>query len=162
MEKFNVLPLGQNPVQNYLNDRMQLGEVLEQILQQTGPADIVVSTFSTAEEFLTKVHRLRSKGLISSAILYTDHKAAEKTAKILTMVRNVFDEVYFVRNHSKIMIIKGYAYNVVVLTSQNQTRGNRLESYTIFADNCYLSDIEGVLEQLPKYELPWTQNTTTI
>ena len=45
-------PLSDVPLQAYLDNRLQLFDVLEFILAQTGPAKVYVSTFSTSEEFL--------------------------------------------------------------------------------------------------------------
>jgi hypothetical protein len=46
------------------------------------------------------------------------------------MLRTSYDEVRFCPNHSKVMVIEG-DFPVVVISSQNQTRGNRLENYAI-------------------------------
>ena len=128
------------PVQVILTDTFQLGYVLDRLLAFTGAADITVSTYSTGEEFLRKLIALRAKGLIKRARLYTDFKAAEKTARINTMLRSAYDEVRFCPNHSKVMVIEG-DFPVVVITSQNQTRGNRMENYAVLhsremADYC--------------------------
>ena len=113
-----------------LTDACQLGYVLESLLAFTGAADITVSTYSTGEEFLRKLLALRRKGLVRSAYLFTDFKAAEKTARVNPILRAAYDEVRFCQNHSKVMVIGG-KFRVVVLSSQNQTRGNRLENYAI-------------------------------
>lgn len=135
------------PVQVILTDTFQLGYVLEHLLAFTGPADITVSTYSTGEEFLRKLIALRGKGLIKHSRLYTDFKAAEKTARVNTMLRTSYDEVRFCPNHSKVMVIEG-DFPVVVISSQNQTRGNRLENYAVLhsrqvADYC-LSQLENL------------------
>lgn len=118
-------------LQIFLSSGLQLGQLLEQLLAYTGPARIVVSTFSTGEEFLVKLHTLRKRGLVTEAICYTDIKAAEKTARNNTMARLAFDQIHLCRNHSKVILISGVEMSVAVLTSQNTTRGNRLESYVI-------------------------------
>ena len=116
----------QNPikvsVQVILTDTFQLGYVLDHLLAFTGAADITVSTYSTGEEFLRKLISLRAKGLIKRARLYTDFKAAEKTARINTMLRSAYDEVRFSSNHSKVMVIEGsfpvVCYIVIIGTFQ--------------------------------------------
>lgn len=97
----------QKTVQVILTDAFQLGYLLERLLGFTGAADITVSTFSTGEEFLRKLIALRRIGLIRTARLFTDFKAAEKTAKINAMLRAAYDEVRFCKNHSKVIIIEG-------------------------------------------------------
>lgn len=134
-------------VQVILTDTFQLGYVLESLLAFTGAASITVSTYSIGEEFLRKLLALRRKGLVRSAHLFTDFKAAEKTARVNPILRAAYDEVCFCQNHSKVMVIEG-TFPVVVLSSQNQTRGNRLENYAILqsreaADYC-LSTLRGL------------------
>src|SRR5574344_213485 len=44
------------------------------------------------------------------------------------MMRSCFDDVYLGMNHSKVMLISNSRYNVSVVTSQNQTYGDRADS----------------------------------
>lgn len=134
-------------VQVILTDTFQLGYVLESLLAFTGSVSITVSTYSIGEEFLRKLLALRRKGLVHSARLFTDFKAAEKTARVNPILRAAYDEVCFCQNHSKVMVLEGKC-PVVVLSSQNQTRGNRLENYAILqsreaAEYC-LSTLRGL------------------
>ena len=87
-------------------------------------------TASNGEEFLRKLIMLRNHGLISESILYCDTKAAEKNAKMHPLLKSAYDKINFCDNHSKVLVIEG-AFPVVLLASQNQTRGNRLENYVI-------------------------------
>lgn len=118
-------------MQVFMSDRIQLGDVLARLLDYTGKAKLTVSTFSCGEEFLMRLFRLRKKGMVTEATLYADMKAAEKTARINSMMKSVYDKVFLCANHSKVMIIEGEQLTVCVLASQNQTRGNRMESYVI-------------------------------
>lgn len=106
-QKPEICDPSEKKVQVILTDAFQLGYVLEKLLGFTGAADITVSTFSTGEEFLRKLIALRRKGLIRTARLFTDFKAAEKTAKINAMLRAAYDKVRFCKNHSKVIIIEG-------------------------------------------------------
>lgn len=129
---------GTQPLQAFLSDGLQLGDVLERILQFTGPSTAVVSTYSIGEEFLRRCHSLKSKGLLTHMHIIADTKAAEKTARLNLMIEKVADSVRFRQNHSKVMLVFNDSYHVSVLTSQNQTRGNRLENYCIISDPSYL------------------------
>ena len=81
-QKPEICDPSEKSVQVILTDAFQLGYLLETLLGFTGAADITVSTFSTGEEFLRKLIALRRIGLVRTARLFTDFKAAEKTAKI--------------------------------------------------------------------------------
>lgn len=116
--------------QVFLTDAFQLGYVLEQLLAFTGRARITASTFGNGEEFLRKLIMLRNRGLVAESVLYCDTKAAEKNAKMHPLLKSAYDRINFCDNHSKVLVIEG-AFPVVLLASQNQTRGNRLENYVI-------------------------------
>ena len=120
-------PISDMPLQAYLDNRLQLFDVLEFILLQTGPAKVYVSTFSTSEEFLRRLFSLRKRELILHAVLMADLKAAKKTVNLSTFMGVVFDDVYLTENHSKVLLIENDKWMVTVVTSQNQTRGNRTE-----------------------------------
>ena len=120
-------PISDMPLQAYLDNRLQLFDVLEFILLQTGPAKVYVSTFSTSEEFLRRLFSLRKRELILHAVLMADLKAAKKTVNLSTFMGVVFDDVYLTENHSKVLLVENDKWMVTVVTSQNQTRGNRTE-----------------------------------
>ena len=121
-------PLSDAPLQAYLDNRVQLFDIIEYILSQTGPASVCISTFSTSEEFLRRIFNLRKKGLITSAVMLADLKASRKTVNLYKLIVNVFDYVYLAENHSKVILIHNDKWCVSICTSQNQTRGNRTES----------------------------------
>jgi hypothetical protein len=143
-------------VQVQMSDQMQLGDILSEILKTTGPANLTVSTFSTGEEFLRNLLRLKNKGLVTSAVLYCDMKAAEKTARINTMLRNTFDKVMLCRNHSKVLLILTNTQKISVITSQNQTRGNRMESYVVLQDNSIYDYLFSSIQKMNCAEI-WTE-----
>lgn len=127
-------PLSDVPLQAYLDNRIQLFDVIEKILAETGPADVYISTFSTSEEFLRRIYKLKKKKRINRAVMLADLKASRKTVNLYTFISNVFDEVYLAENHSKVILIQNAQWSVSICTSQNQTRGNRTESGMITTD----------------------------
>ncbi len=153
MKEKPTITIKEGAPQLIISDALQMGDVLEQVLKYTGPATLTVSTFSSGEEFLRKLHRLRRDGLITCAELFTDFKAAEKTARTNTMLREVFDFVHFCKNHSKMLVAAGKDKVVSVISSQNQTRGNRLESYLIAEGTLYSSQNFAALSAHPIFDL---------
>ena len=121
-------PLSDAPLQAYLDNRVQLFDIIEYILTQTGSASIYISTFSTSEEFLRRIFKLRQKGMLTSAVMLADLKASRKTVNLYRFISSVFDDVYLTENHSKVILIHNAQWHVSICTSQNQTRGNRTES----------------------------------
>ena len=137
-----IRPLSDAPLQAYLDNRVQLFDIIERILSETGPAEIYISTFSTSEEFLRRIYRLRKRGLLTKATMLTDLKASRKTINLYTLISNVFDEVFLAENHSKVILIQNARWMVSICTSQNQTRGNRTESGMITTDPRIFLDLQ--------------------
>lgn len=137
-----IKPLSGAPLQAYLDNRIQLFDIIEKILSETGPAEIYISTFSTSEEFLRRIYKLRQKGLITKATMLTDLKASRKTINLYTFISSVFDDVFLSENHSKVILIRNSNWMVSICTSQNQTRGNRTESGMITTDPRIFLDLQ--------------------
>lgn len=126
-----ILPIDTNPIQAVLTNRLQVADILETVLEYTGPAEIWQSTFSVSEEFLRRMYFIRKKKNILAAHLLFDHKAAAKTLKLWPFIERTYDTAFMSDNHSKVLLVKAKKKEVTVITSQNLTRGNRYESTVI-------------------------------
>ncbi len=120
-------PLKDCPCQTYLGIGLHTLGLLDWILKQTGPADVYVSTFSTSDAFLSGFYRLRCKRLINHSVLIADLKASQKTINLYRLMQNCFDDVYLSMNHSKVVLVCNDDWQVAVISSQNQTYGDRAE-----------------------------------
>ena len=120
-------PLAEKPIQAYFGSGLHTLGLLGWILSQTGPSSIFVSSYSTSEPFLNGVARLRDKGLVRHGILLLDHRAARKTLQLEQLMAGVFDSVMLGQNHSKVLLVHTNRMEVTVVTSQNQTYGDRAE-----------------------------------
>lgn len=129
-----LMPLEKCVLQPYFSNRIQLVEIIEWVLGQTGPAELMISTFSTSEEFIRRISRLMNRGLVVSCSLFCDLRAARKTVALYHFIKGVFDTVALCQNHSKVVLVYNDSFRVAVITSQNQTRGDRYEAGVITTD----------------------------
>lgn len=144
---YQVEDLYTNPIQPYLTDKVQLYQIVQEILKQTGRASVWITTYSISEEFIRAIVNLKEKELISDVHLILDHRAINKIAKLLPFMVHVFDDVYLASNHSKVVLCASKSMRVSLTTSQNQTRGNRNESgVIIYDDNVFNSFYEQISE----------------
>ncbi len=122
-------PLKDAPFQAYLSSALQVADILEWVLEQTGTAEVWQTSFSISEEFLRRLFFLKRKRPISRFNLVLDHKATNKTIKLWSFIVQVVDRTFLADNHSKILLVRSdRGDTVAVVTSQNLTRGNRAES----------------------------------
>ena len=120
-------PLSDVPLQAYLDNRLQLFDVLEFILLQTGPSKVYVSTFSTSEEFLRRLFSLRKRMLIIKSVLLADLKAARKTVNLYTFMSSVFDDVYLseiIRSYYLLRTTAGWSQSLPARTRRGETGPN--------------------------------------
>ncbi len=120
-------PLATHPLQSHLGRGLHTLGMLGWILEQTGPADVYVSTFSTSDAFLSGFYGLKRKGHIFKSVLLADLKASRKTFRLYKEMQECFDAVYLAQNHSKVVLVQNDRWTVTVISSQNQTYGDRAE-----------------------------------
>lgn len=131
--------------QAYLGTGLHTLGLLGWILEQTGRADVYVSTFSTSDAFLSGFLRLKRKNLIGHSVLVADLKAARKTVKLYRLMQSCFDDIFLCMNHSKIVLVQNENWTVSVISSQNQTYGDRAECSLVTTDqNIFLSLYSGL------------------
>lgn len=143
--------------QVHLTDRVQLADVLKWILDQTGQADIAITSFSIAEEFLRRLVYLKREGLVKSLNIVLDLKATNKTMMLWPMIKQVVEKCYLTENHSKILLVGGKELKVTVITSQNLTRGNRYESIYITTDGGIYEYMSGRVTELITKSIPFNE-----
>ena len=153
-------PLEEKPLQVYLTNELQLADVLEWILAQVGLAEVWQTSFSISEEFLRRLFFIEQKGLVSQFNLILDFKATNKTLRLWPFICQTMENVYLADNHSKVLLVQAESGQLVtVLTSQNLTRGNRLESATVTTDpyvfNTLHAEIQAIIrtKSVPLHEL---------
>lgn len=127
-------PISESVTQCYLGTGLHSLGLLIWLLKQIGPATVYMSTFSTSEEFLAGFHRLRKRGLIRDAHCLVDLKAARKTVRLERLFSACFDHIYLGMNHSKLTLVENEKYKISIVTSQNQTYGDRIECTMVTTD----------------------------
>lgn len=137
------------------NNKYQLYNLIEWVLLQSGPSEVVILSFSISEEFIRKIHKLKSSGQITRANLILDFKAAQKSQKLTLFTKNVFDKVSYCKSHAKIVLIKPTTENfpeIIITGSQNATRGNRHESTIISTSTKIINRLKQKIEELKSIE----------
>lgn len=143
-------PLTRQSNQYFLGNGLHTLGLLGWILSQTGRADVWVSTFSTSDAFCSGFLNLRKKGLIGKASLVADLKASRKTIQLAKLMSSCFDNVYLAQNHSKIVLVQNERWTVSVISSQNQTYGDRAECTMVTTSQQAFLDLYTGLDNIIK------------
>ena len=111
-------PMATHPLQSHLGRGLHTLGLLGWILEQTGPAEVYVSTFSTSDAFLRGFCNLKKKDLILKSVLLADLKASKKTYKLYKEMQQCFDAVYLAQNHSKVVLVQNDRWTVTVIRTR--------------------------------------------
>jgi phosphatidylserine/phosphatidylglycerophosphate/cardiolipin synthase-like enzyme len=120
---------------HYINSgQWSLHELLAWCLKKTGPAAVIVSSFSLSEAAIRSFVNLIDDGLITSLKCLFDLSTKKNKFDLLMFAHNVSGRIYLNSNHSKIMIIQNENNHVVINSSANLTVNRRYESGVIITD----------------------------
>jgi hypothetical protein len=107
------------------------------ILDQTGPADVTISTWTAADAHLERSADLMASAQIRSFRMIVDRSFESRQPGYCHHMRQLFGSecIRAIRTHAKFMLIKSDTHNVVVRTSMNLNENPRLENIEISEDD---------------------------
>lgn len=116
--------------------QFSLVELIEHVLQATGPADLVVSTWTAAGADLQHTRTLLDNGLVRRARWLVDFSFPSRQPGYCAELRGRFGDgsIRCTANHAKFVTVTNETWAVVIRTSMNLNLNRRLESYEISED----------------------------
>lgn len=119
----------------YTRGAFDLVQLVIYILRQTGPADVVISSYSVAEDTLNTLHRMVEAGKITSIRFLIDNRVRSISPKPFDVMVNLFPGKYKCLSlHAKIALIGNKDWKISVIGSQNATHNPKLERGIIHTD----------------------------
>ena len=102
-------------------------------LDQAGPSDLSLWTWTIAEYEIECLERLRNDGRLRAALLVIDHGARNKNAALLRQWRSTFgpESVRYVVNHAKIVTIHSERFRLLLRGSMNLNYNPRFEQFDL-------------------------------
>lgn len=114
--------------------------IIEEILNQTGAADVVISTWTAANAEIKKAENFISNEKIRSIRWVVDRSFKTRQPKYYNLLLEKFGGVIAETNsHAKFVVIKNENWDIVIRTSMNLNENKRLENFEI-SDDKNLSD----------------------
>lgn len=141
-------PLADAPLQTYLTNTLQVADVVEWVLKQVGKSTIWQTSFSISEEFLRRLFFIEKSGMVDKINLILDFKATNKTLRLWPFLTKVIENTFLADNHSKVILIQSSTSKVSIITSQNLTRGNRMESAIVTTDAHTFDTLKSSIDDL--------------
>jgi hypothetical protein len=111
--------------------RFSIHDLILHILKQTGPADLLVSTWSISELAIRQIVQKHTEGIIRSIRFLIDPRVKVRNPKPLQMLAANFD--YKLKAcHAKVTLIGNESWNISIVGSANLTNNPRIERGIIF------------------------------
>ena len=111
-------------------------DAVEALLEKTGPADVVIATWTAGSADLSRSAESLNNGRIRSLRFIVDCSFGQRQPGYLAQVRRLFgdDAVRSTRTHAKFAVITNDEWSVAVRTSMNLNENPRLESIEVSDD----------------------------
>ena len=134
--------------------QFSLLDVIDAALEITGPADVVICTWSAGFYDVDAALRFRDSGRLRSIRFVMDSSAKRNQASVGD-VAEIFgaDSVRATRTHAKFAIVRNEAWAVVVTTSMNLNLNPRCEQFEMTDDaeraDMFSSFVDALWDELP-------------
>ena len=132
--------------------QFSLIDALTYLVQQAGPSEVVLCTWTAAQADLSRTHKLLGASEITRFRLLLDHNMMRRpnAAGLVSHIHALFgqDAVRTTRSHAKFATIRSEKYALAVRTSMNLNQNPRMENIEISDDEGLCSFLESVADQI--------------
>ena len=118
----------------YSDGNFNLIRLIFHILKQTGPAHVLMSTYSISQDSLEQVRNRLQKEEILSIRFLIDNRVKVMSPKPFQMLKEGFT-YRCISLHAKVALIWNEDWKISIVTSQNATDNPKLERGVIFTDD---------------------------
>ena len=146
--------------------QFSLLDLIKAVLEQTGPAHLLVSTWTAGIRDAENAGFLLERGELLSMQLLTDRSFPTRQAKYCRRVREIFgdDAITITNVHAKFAVLTNEQWSVTIRSSMNLNRNRRFEQFDLdddqaiaafflgFADECQAANPSGLDARSPEVE----------
>ena len=119
-DSLKELKLTKNSNHPYWSDSdFSMHELLECLLEQTGPAVVRISSFSITEIAIRAFTNLKDRGLITGLKCLFDFTVRQHRLGVLFFAANVITHIALCKCHAKLILIENDEWKVAVVGSAN-------------------------------------------
>lgn len=130
--------------------QFSLLDLVEALLEQVGPADVLVSTWTPGKAEMERVLELLESGYINQFQLLVDRSFPSRHPYYVDRVEEICGEeaIRMTRTHGKFALIAAGEWKLCIRTSMNFNRNPRLEQFDLDDDARIYALFEGVARDL--------------
>ncbi len=123
-------------IYGFTKGQFSLIQLITEALRITGPAELVLSTWTAANQDVTEVLAFCESGTVTKARWLVDLTFSRRAPQLAHRIRSVFgdDAIRVAKNHAKFALIGNAEWRVVIHTSMNLNHNPRFENFEIAHD----------------------------
>lgn len=132
--------------------QFSLTDMIEAILEKTGPADLSISTWTAANGDVTRMLELLSSGAIRSCRWMVDLTFMRRCPQLTSEIRAKFgaDAIRVTKTHAKFCTITNDDWQIALRSSMNLNQNPRMESFQVGHDPVLCQFLSEVLDDVWK------------
>jgi hypothetical protein len=132
--------------------QFSLTDMIEAILEKTGPADLSISTWTAANGDVSRMLELLSSGAIRSCRWMVDLTFMRRCPQLTAEIRAKFgaDAIRVTKTHAKFCTITNKDWKIALRSSMNLNQNPRLESFQVGHDPVLCEFLSNVLDDIWK------------
>jgi len=131
--------------------------LIEHLLQQTGPANCWLTSWSVKEQAVRSLLDLCDRGMITELHCLFDERTQIQCPRAYQLAFSQVANIRLTKIHAKVAVIQNKDWGISIVTSANLTRNPRIECYVILTHaiiaNYQLEWIQGVIEDSNPFKL---------
>ena len=134
----------------FTKGQFSLIELIGAILEQTGQADIVLSTWTAAGSDLTEAFEFLNSGKIKSIKFVLDSTFQRRKPAFAAKIRELFgfDSIRVTKNHAKFCLIRNGKWDIVLRTSMNLNYNPRFENFELDDDPVFANFLQEIIDEI--------------
>lgn len=123
-------------IYGFTKGQFSIIDIIEAMLEITGPAHLTVSTWTAATTDVTTVIQFVQQQLCSSSRWLVDYTFQQRTPELAKRIRDVFgaDAIRVGKNHAKFFMLQNEQWDIICPTSMNLNFNPRFENFMIRND----------------------------
>lgn len=134
--------------------QFSLIDIIQHCLAVTGPADVVISTWTAAGADMGFAYKLFTDGAIRSIRMIVDFSFPTRQPEYCAALRERFgdDALRLTKTHAKFVTITNENWNIVVRSSMNLNENKRLESFEITDSRDMREFLETLVDEIFEFQ----------
>jgi len=130
--------------------QFSLIDALVHILDQTGPANVDLSTWTAADAHLERSAELIESAAIKRFRMIVDRSFETRQPDYCAHMRKLFgaESLRAIRTHAKFLTVRSSSFDIVVRTSMNLNENPRLENIEISEDAKFADFFERIVDEV--------------